>query len=471
MRTVEHSTIIADRYALQTRLRSDPGSQTWLANDVVLDRRVRLELLRPELAQDPSVVAALDSATRALARASTGVLLELLDAGVEDGLPFLVTEHVDGRPLDEVLRDDGPLDPRDASAVGGQVLTGLAEAHAAGVVHADVEPSGVIRTADGVRLRTPGTGQALLRARRHGPARAARPLAPEASDGRIDERTDVWFAGSLLFELLTGSAPSGSARFVRTERRDVGRGLEAAIARALAPDPLDRYPDVASMREALDRVAPADGRDVAAADEDDVSARGRARGVFRTWVAVPLLVALVGGLVVAAAVWLGRLELGGPVGLRVPDEASPSASAPPAAIGISQAIAFDPLGDGQENSDNAVYATDGDRTTVWRSENYFDGRLNKDGVGLLLDLGRTSDIGGIRLWTPSPGFSFSVRVGDDPDGLVEQEADETTASEQTRVQLGDARGRYVLLWMTSVVPTADGNRVEVAEVRVLEPSR
>ena len=92
MRTAEHRNLIADRYALQTQLSRGPGSATWLANDIVLDRRVEVEVVRPEAADDPDVVAAIDSATRALARSGGTVLLELLDAGVQDGLPFLVTE-------------------------------------------------------------------------------------------------------------------------------------------------------------------------------------------------------------------------------------------------------------------------------------------------------------------------------------------------------------------------------------------
>jgi putative peptidoglycan lipid II flippase len=161
------------------------------------------------------------------------------------------------------------------------------------------------------------------------------------------------------------------------------------------------------------------------------------------------------------------------VGIRVHDETSPAgpATASPSAIAVTSVTAYDPFGDGEENSDNAPYASDGDRTTVWRSEDYYDADLNKEGVGLLLDLGRTSDVSSIRLWTPSPGFAFSVRVGEDVQELTDVDVDETIATEDTRVQLEGSSGRYVLLWMTSVVPTGDGNRVEVADVRVLGTGR
>ena len=470
MKTAEHRNLIADRYALQTQLSRGPGSATWLANDIVLDRRVEVEVVRPEAADDPDVVAAIDSATRALARSGGTVLLELLDAGVQDGLPFLVTELAGGTTLDETLRGHGPIAPGEAVEIGRQVLAGVAEAHAVGTVHLDVRPATVVRTPDSIRLRSPGTAQALVRAHRASALPdEGRAMPPEAADGLVDERSDVWGAGALLFELLTGRPPTSAARFVRAERRDVSRALDAVIARALAPDPIDRYADVRTMRDALERAhMPGDTR-VPERDPDDDEPVAR-RGVFRTWLAVPLLVVVVGSIAVAAAVWLGGLEIGGPVGIRIPGD-TPSTTAPlVAGIEIERVSAFDPLGDGEENSDNAALAADGDHATVWRSENYFDGQLHKDGVGLLLDLGQTATVGEIRLSTPSPGFSFSVRVGDDADALVAGDVPELRASAETRVQLDDSQGRFVLIWATSIVPTGDGNRVEISEVRIVGPS-
>jgi putative peptidoglycan lipid II flippase len=127
---------------------------------------------------------------------------------------------------------------------------------------------------------------------------------------------------------------------------------------------------------------------------------------------------------------------------------------------------LDPFGDGEELSSNAGLANDGDVQTAWRSENYFDGELGKPGVGLLLDLGDRNEVLGLRLWTPHPGFRFRVAIGDDPDALVDEVGDEVTSTSLSRVPLRGT-GRYVLLWITSVVPVDDGNRAEVGEVRVL----
>jgi putative peptidoglycan lipid II flippase len=127
---------------------------------------------------------------------------------------------------------------------------------------------------------------------------------------------------------------------------------------------------------------------------------------------------------------------------------------------------IDPFGDGDELSSNAVLASDGDPETAWRSENYFDGVLGKPGVGVVLDLGRTREVLGLRLSTPHPGYAFHLAVGDDPDALIDAVGPSVTAAERTWVPL-EATGRYVLVWITTVVPTTDGNRAEIGEAEVV----
>ena len=132
----------------------------------------------------------------------------------------------------------------------------------------------------------------------------------------------------------------------------------------------------------------------------------------------------------------------------------------------ASAFTFDPFGDDSENDSNVALAIDGDRSTAWRSENYFDGSLNKDGVGVVFDLGERRDVSGFLLRTPNPGFLFHVALGDDPDQLVDSVGEANTAQEETRGALTGS-GRYVLVWITTVVQTDDGNRAEIAEFRVV----
>jgi hypothetical protein len=103
----------------------------------------------------------------------------------------------------------------------------------------------------------------------------------------------------------------------------------------------------------------------------------------------------------------------------------------------------------------------------WRSENYFDAQLNKPGVGLLFDLGDEHSVLGFRLVTEHPGYSFAVAVGDDPAALVGSVGSTLVAQAETRGSISPTLGRFVLLWITSVVDTGDGNRAEVAEFKVI----
>jgi putative peptidoglycan lipid II flippase len=189
------------------------------------------------------------------------------------------------------------------------------------------------------------------------------------------------------------------------------------------------------------------------------------RSWFRTWVAVPLAVLVLAAAVVVVGLSFGGLEIGGPVGIRL-REASPPASAPTEhPLRIRSVSAFDPLGDGHETDDQAPLATDGNATTGWRTENYFDGKLFKPGVGLVLDLGGERTVTGFRLQTQAPGFSFEVLVGDDPQTLI-GETSAAYAAPATRHALAPRTGRYVVVWITSVVPVSDGHRAEVDEIQV-----
>jgi hypothetical protein len=196
--------------------------------------------------------------------------------------------------------------------------------------------------------------------------------------------------------------------------------------------------------------------------------------IVRTWLAVPILVTVVAAAVVGGGIWLGRLEIGGPLGITTTNDlpttgptTGPTAAEPLSVASVS--VLDPPPGDGQENDSALQYAIDSDPATAWKSENYFDGELRKPGVGLVLDLGTSATVSGFRLDTPASGFRFSIVVGDDVATMLEETRGATsyTAPDADR-SLPPASGRYVLVWITSVVPIGDGsNRAEISEIRIL----
>lgn len=465
MQTHRPVTVLAGRYALEQELGRSGTGMAWRAEDRLLGRTVTVKLIHPSLSDDPAFAGRLAEEARRVASLSAPGFARLLDTGEQDGVPFLVREHVDGASARTRLEREGPLPPREAVRIAVAALDAIAHAHDARILHLALGLENVLLTAVGdVRVTDLGIGAVVTAARRPeeaGRVLGGRSLAPElAAGGPLDERTDVFAVGAMLFELLTGEAPGGRLS-PRDARSGIPRTLDRVVARALAPDPAGRFQSARAFAAAL-------ASSVAVRDEaDEVRRRGWLSTWLGTWIAVPLAIAVVAVAMIGLGLWFGRLEVGGPLGIRPAhdEETAPPSSGTRALLPLSVAT-FDPFGDGTENDSNLALAIDGDRSTPWRSENYFDGSLHKPGVGLVFDLGGSYRVAGFRLWTPNPGFVFHVAVGDDPQTLVDAVGDPITASPETRGAL-EGSGRYVLVWITTVVPTDDGIRAEIAEFRVV----
>ena len=457
--SIEPAHVLAGRYALEEELGRSRTGMVWRSQDPLLRRSVAVKLIHPRLAEDQGFARALAHEARRVAGLSERGIACLLDTGEQDGVIYLVREYAPGSSLRDRLDTAGPATPSEAVRIGVAALRALAEAHDRGVLHLSLDLDDVIvGDDDRVCLIDFGIGAAVASSR---PGEATtllgdEYLAPEQAAGaEPDARTDVFAVASLLFELLTSEAPRGRT-CARTVRPDVPRALDRALARALDPDPDRRFPDARAFADALAR----------SVETEPVDASDEGRASLFTWIGVPLVVAGIAIATIALGLWMGTLEVGGPLGIRAaPDEPS-AVEIPPELVRPVSVGAIDPFGDGDEHSSNAGLADDGDLQTAWRSENYYDGELGKAGFGLLLDLGERHEVLGLRLWTPHPGFRFRLAVGDDPEALADEGGDEVTSTSLSRVSLRGA-GRFVLVWITSVVPVDDGIRAEVAEVRVV----
>jgi serine/threonine protein kinase len=484
VRTEQPPTVLAGRYALEQELGKSGTGMSWSATDTVLDRRVVVKLISPELAGDPAFAERLDQELRMVALASHRGLARLLDTGRDDGIAFVVREYAEGDTARALIAGDGDVPvARGAGLVRG-ALEALAAAHEAGVLHLDLKPENVIECSDGsIRVCDLGFGEAVVRSMP--PHEAMRilhpaPIAPEEVAGSPpDVRTDVWAVGALLYEILTGRAPAAGETSPRDHRPDVTRKLDDVVSKALSPKPEARFASADEFGAAL--------RDAAGVVTERAAAPARRSrlgetavvapapppsrfSMFRTWFAVPLLVVLIAASALGAGLWLGKLQLGGPVGIRFgPAEESPAPAT--RVIRFDTVAPMDPSpGDGHENDSGMPLVADGDPLTAWKSENYFDVKLNKPGVGMLFDLGTPQTVTGFRLQTPYPGYRFTVVVGDDPTAMVRTAHAMFTATADMRESIGPATGQYVLLWITTVVPTDDGNRAEVGEFRVVGPA-
>ena len=261
--------LLDGRYAIEARVARGGMASVYLATDVRLERRVAVKVMHAALAEDPEFVARFNREARAAARLSHPDVVAVYDQGSDDGHVFLVMEYVPGATLRDVLRDRGRLSPGEAVAVMDHVLAALGAAHAAGLVHRDVKPENVLVTADGrVKVADFGLARAVAGATVTDTGMllgTAAYLAPEqVRDGTADARSDVYSAGVMFFELLTGVPPFSGDTPISVAYRHLNEDVPLPSARASGiPAALDGLVASATARDPQQR--PADGRALHAA--------------------------------------------------------------------------------------------------------------------------------------------------------------------------------------------------------------
>ena len=500
--SIPPQTILAGRYVLVEELGRGGMASVWRANDEVLDRPVAVKILHEHLAEDPSFRDRFNTEALAAARLTHPSIVNVFDTGDEGGLSFIVMELVEGRTLASLLETRGPLEPDRAIAIMLPVLGALQFSHDNGVVHRDVKPanilvadSGIVKVVDLGIARAAYAGADVTTT---GRVLGSVPyLSPEQVQGTdVDRRSDVYACGVVLYEMLTGRKPfeaetelaSAMMRLTRdplpprARRPGIPRPLEAVVMRAMSRRPEDRFPTAENMAAALVRVRrpgqtttayPTTTPPPAERTERPAAAGG---GLFQSWMLVPLVAILLAGVAIVLGLVLGKLQLGGPLGIEAKEKQKSPAATSPGATSVltwAGARAFDPPpGDGQEHDELIPNLLDDDPSSIWYTENYNELDLApKQGVGVLFDLGSSKQIVGFELQTPAPGFRFEVKVGDDPNALVSTPSASYTAAANMRRSLqAPETGRYVLLWITQVVPDVQGgNRAAVGLFRALGP--
>ncbi|MEN3264090.1 Stk1 family PASTA domain-containing Ser/Thr kinase [Pseudonocardia sp.] len=272
------AALLDARYQVGPVLARGGMSTVYRGTDIRLDRPVAIKVMEPGLAADPAFRTRFEREARSAARIDHPAVVDVHDQGdhmgVDGPVLFLVMELVEGGTLRDVLRARGALGVPAAVAVMEPVLAGLSAAHRLGLVHRDVKPENVLISRTG-EVKVADFG--LVTAAAHAGASHAGMimgtvayLSPEqVATGAADARSDVYAAGVLLYELLTGSAPytgdtaiSVAYRHVNSDMPapsliagDVPPELDDLVLRATRRDPAARPADAAAMLAELHRVA------------------------------------------------------------------------------------------------------------------------------------------------------------------------------------------------------------------------
>ena len=264
--------LFADRYRLERRLGVGGMATVQLAFDTRLERYVAVKLLAEHLAEDSSFVSRFRREALAAARLVHPNIVQVFDFGSDggSGRQFIVMEFVDGHSCAELLRDKGPMAPRDAVEILCQSCRGLDYAHRNGVVHRDVKPGNLLVNTDGVvKLADFGIAKAAEQSditKVGSVLGTAAYLSPEQARGEpAGPLSDLYALGVVSYQLMAGKLPyeaasltdlarlqeSGPPPRLSDDARDVPAALSAVVARALARDPERRFADAAEMEDAL----------------------------------------------------------------------------------------------------------------------------------------------------------------------------------------------------------------------------
>ncbi len=477
--------LLAERYELTQQVATGGMTSVWRGHDRVLGRDVVVKVLHPELAADPSFRARFHEEAVNAARLTHPNIVALYDTGEQGDVAYIVMELVNGPTLGEAIGRHGPLPPSRAARLSMEVAAALDYAHQAGVCHGSLKPGNILLADDGtVKVADFSIARA---ASDDDPGRTGEVLgvdgylAPEVVRGDdADGRADVYGLGACLYEMLTGRAPGVDPSTTippRALRAGVSRDLDTIVQQAMAADPDDRFQTVQAMAAALSRSAtgvdstpPGVAYQVppAPTGPEVTPSRGflRHEGRLLGWV---LALVAVAAVLVAVGLTLAKDDLGNLFGEDRPGGTrggTTETTATPPPIEVADAISFDPFTDDpdkQENQAQAARAIDPDRTRGWQTEGYnqnFGPGGIKPGVGLILDLGRSQEVGQLSLvLTPTGGSALTIygANGSPPptlEGWTKLSGPET-AQATAKFNL-EGEYQYVLIWFTSLPQDEEG---------------
>ncbi len=362
---LEKDSVLSGRYQVIDRLGAGGMGTVYTARDLRTGRVVAVKVLKADIAGEPLFLRRFRREAEIARSLKSPHVVEILDAGVEDGTPFIAMELVEGESLAELLKRSGPLTPDQASDVALQVAEGLDVAHQQGVVHRDISPQNILITPEGTaKIADFGIARSDTSATLTATAAfIGKPAyaAPETYSGQADIRSDIYSLSVVMFEMLTGRppflAPTPLATMDMHARTPPPRldvlgvrapgSFEDVILMCLNKDPDERFQTPEALINALRQVSAVNVRETAPhhlpPDETQVmtvrasEAIGESPTDRRGWFTARRLALIASGVAAIAAIGVALFVAGalggqdsGKAGLV--DQTSATTGAPPASV-------------------------------------------------------------------------------------------------------------------------------------------
>src|ERR671914_540515 len=266
-------TLIGDRFRLEEKVGSGGMSSVYRAFDPTLERRVAIKLMHRDISHDPDQLERFRREARAVAQLNHPHVVTVIDAGEDDGAPYIVFEFVEGETLKDRIRRNGRLPVAEAVAYAIEIGRALESAHSHRLVHRDVKPQNVLIDPDGrAKVTDFGIARSLEAQGLTAPGRVLGTtdyVSPEQALGHeVTEQSDIYSLGIVLYEMLTGETPFKATTSretamkhvteplpdVQRRRPEISAALAAIVERATAKETRNRYATVDDMVHDLEEV-------------------------------------------------------------------------------------------------------------------------------------------------------------------------------------------------------------------------
>lgn len=261
---------INDRYEIVKSIGEGGMANVYLANDLILDRKVAIKVLRGDLSNDDKFIRRFQREALSVSNLSHPNIVEVYDVGEEDGQHYIVMEYIDGMTLKQLLKKRGSLTVTEVVDIMTQLTDGLSHAHAAYIIHRDIKPQNIMIMANGlIKITDFGIAMALNATQltqTNSVMGSVHYLPPEQASGKgATIKSDIYSLGILMYELLTGTIPFKGDNAVeialkhmkeqmpslRKQNPTIPQSVENIVMKAAAKNPRNRYDSVMEMHEDL----------------------------------------------------------------------------------------------------------------------------------------------------------------------------------------------------------------------------